>query len=65
MHQVRLENKVVKHYANNSLGKQCFMYLIELYISKLGLFYCKPETNVMAGKSWYYDMLVGHNPLRS
>ena len=72
MHQVHLQNKVVKHHANNSLGNQCFVYLMELYISKLDersvekdLFYCKPAKTVMPGKPRYYDMPVGHNLLKT
>ena len=48
-HQVHLDNKEVVHYANASLGNRCFVYMVELYMSKLSekvikkdLFYCKP-----------------------
>ena len=34
-HQVYLDNKIVSHYANPSLGERCFVYIIELYMSKL------------------------------
>ena len=35
IHQVHLDNKVVTHYADSTLGKRCFVYLMELYVSKL------------------------------
>lgn len=56
-HQVHLANKQVVHYANSSLGERCFIYLVQLYMSKLPLkaiekdqFYCKPATCIADGK---------------
>ena len=70
-HQVHLANKQVVHYANSSLGERCFVYLVQLYMSKLPLkaiekdqFYCKPATCIADGKPWYYGVSVGHNQLR-
>ena len=34
-HQVHLDNKEVVHYANASLGNRFFVYMVELYMSKL------------------------------
>ena len=52
VHQVHLDNKVIRHYANSALGERCFVRLLELYVSKLpelakkrDIFYCKPKTN--------------------
>ena len=60
MHQVHMDNKVVVHYANSSLGERYFMYLLDLYISKLypkavkkDLFFCKPVKSILAGKPCY------------
>ena len=65
------KDKVVVHYANSSLGERCFMYLLDLYISKLSpkavekdLFFCKPVKSILAGKPWYHDTPVGHNTLK-
>ena len=51
VHQVHLNNKVVKQYANPGIGERCFVALFELYTSKLpkaaiekDMFYCKPKT---------------------
>ena len=71
MHQVHLENKVVSHYSNKELGDRCFVFLMDLYLSKLSkkavekdIFYCKPAKSPSLGKPWYYDMPVGHNTLQ-
>uniref|UniRef100_A0A1X7ULR8 ZMYM2-like/QRICH1 C-terminal domain-containing protein n=1 Tax=Amphimedon queenslandica TaxID=400682 RepID=A0A1X7ULR8_AMPQE len=70
IHQVHLENKIVSHYSKKELGEKCFVFLMELYLSKLSmkavekdLFYCKPAQSTSGGKPWYYDMPVGHNTL--
>ena len=71
IHHVHLDNKVVIHYASSSLGNRCFVYLMELYISKLppkavekDLFYCKPAKSAVDGKPWYHETAVGHNTLK-
>ena len=70
MHQVHITNKVVSHYANSSLGERCFVYLLDLYISKLSpqavernVFYCKPIKYAVARKPWYLNTPIGHNAL--
>ena len=74
MHQVHLDNKVVHHYANGSIGNRCLLLLVELYISKLPesafekeLFYCRPVPvkHMKDDKPWYYDTPVGHNILKT
>ena len=35
VHQVHLDNKIITHYADESLGDRCFVSLFELYRSKL------------------------------
>lgn len=72
LHHVHLTNKAVQHYANSSLGDRCFVYLVDLYMSKLpvkafekDIFYCKPAKNIPdVGKPWYFDTAVGHNTLK-
>ncbi|XP_011406856.1 PREDICTED: uncharacterized protein LOC105314397 [Amphimedon queenslandica] len=57
IHQVHLENKIVYHYAKKELGEKCFLFLMDLYLSKLSkkavekdLFYCKPAQSTSCGK---------------
>ena len=36
IHQVHLDNmSFITHYADSTLGERCFVYLMELYVSKL------------------------------
>ena len=71
VHQVHLDNKIVRHYADKSCGKRCIVYLTELYISKLSdvakskdLFYCKPKAKFnMDEQCWYHNTPIGHNLL--
>ena len=49
IHHLHL-HKVVTHFADSTLGERCFVYLMELYVSKLSdvakekdLFYFKPK----------------------
>ena len=71
VYQVHLDNKIVTYYADPSCGKKCFVYLMELYISKLSdkakekdLFYCKPKQKFNKEEStWFYDVPLGHNTL--
>ena len=72
-HQVHLNNKIVHHYADNSLGDRCFVHLFELYVSKLpaaakerDLFYCKPKVKFSNDdEEWYYNAPIGRNILAS
>lgn len=72
LHHVHLANKVVHHYANSSMGICCYVYLMDLYISKLpakakekDIFYCKPAKNIPNNdKPWYFETAVGHNTLK-
>ena len=71
VHQVHLENKMVTHYTDPSLGERCFVYIFERYVSLLledakqrNLFYCKPKAKfAQEDPSWYYNIPVGHNLL--
>ena len=71
VHQVHLDNKIVTHYADESLGDRCFVSLFELYRSKLpdaarerDIFYCKPKTRFFeSDEVWYCNSPVGHNIL--
>ena len=35
IHKVHLDDKVVTHYADSTLGERWLVYLMELYVSKL------------------------------
>ena len=71
VHQVHLDNKVVRHYADASREERCVVFLTELYCSKLSdaakakeLFYCKPKCRFKKDDDcWYFDTPVGHNIL--
>lgn len=71
VHQVHLDNKIVRHYSDSSLGERCIVYLTELYCSKVpesakakDLFYCKPKTKYTAADNcWYFDIPIGRNIL--
>ena len=71
VHQLHLQNKIVPHYENPSLGEKCFVRLMELYVSKLSavakekdIFYCKRKVTFKADdECWYYDCPIGHNLL--
>ena len=72
VHQVHLDNKVIRHYANSALGERCFVRLLELYVSKLpelakkrDIFYCKPKTNFRKDDIWFCNAPIGHNTLAS
>ena len=65
IHQVHLVNKIVIHYADKSLGNKCFVYLFELYISKIPDAAknkdLKPKLKFYADDEvWYYSSPVGH-----
>ena len=68
---MRLDNKLVHHYADASLEKRYVVYLTELYCSKLlnaakakNLFYFKPKSKFKKEEEcWYYDVPVGYNIL--
>ena len=70
LHQVHLDNKIVTHYADESLGERCFVKLFEQYILKIpdaakekDLFYCKPKKTPSEDGAWYYSTPIGHNLL--
>ena len=71
VHQVHLDNKIVRHYSDSSRGERCIVYLTELYRSRLpesakdkDLFYCKPKTKFTAEDDcWYFDIPIGRNTL--
>ena len=72
VHQVHLDNKVIRHYANSALGERCFVRLLELYVLKLpelakkrDIFYCKPKTNFRKDDIWFCNAPIGHNTLVS
>ena len=74
----RQPNKVVKHFANPSLGDRCLVRLLDLYISKRPKF--KPDSSdsdafylrPMVGdyscddseKQWFYARAIGDNTLK-
>ena len=70
------DNKVIKHYADCSLGEKCYYRLLKLYISKLppktledpkAVFYWKPIEKVPldANAAWFLIQPVGRNTLAS
>ena len=74
VHQVHLDNKIVTHYADESLGDRCIVSLFELYRSKVktsrcckrerDIFYCKPKTRFEeSDEVWYCNSPVRHNIL--
>lgn len=59
------DNKVIKHYADSSLGEKCYHRVLKLYFSKLppqtledpeGVFYLKPKEKVPldANAAWFF-----------
>ena len=68
-------NKVIKHFANPSLGNRCYVTLLKLYLSKLppkilndtsSVFYWKPkEVTPVADVPWFTLNVIGRNTLGS
>ena len=70
------DNKVIKHYADSSLGEKCYYRVLKLYTSKLppktqedpeAVFYWKPKEKVPldATAAWFLIQPVGRNTLAS
>lgn len=70
------DNKVIKHYADSSLGEKCYHRVLKLYFSKLppktlkdpeAVFYWKPKEKVPSGANaaWFLIQPVGCNTLAS
>ena len=55
IHQVHLNNKIVKHYANKSLGCRYFVHLTKLHISKL-----RPQVGGKGCKPVKVRLLLGN-----
>ena len=70
---LRRENKVVRQYESPSIGKQCHVYLLDLYISKIpddakkkDVFYFTPlSMPADPQKPWYSSVPIGWNKLDS
>ena len=68
-------NKVIKPFANPSLGNRCYVTLLKLYLSKLppkilndvsSFFYWKPkEVTPVADVPWFTLNVIGRNTLGS
>ena len=70
------DNKVVKHYADPTLGEKCYHLVLKLYFSKLPpnvlrdpdvVFYCKAKERVPfdSNACWFLFQPVGRNTLAS
>ena len=66
VHEVHLDNKVVTHYADKSLGDRCFVSFFQKYVSKLhhsakenDLFYCKTRSQKMRWNLGFVILLLG------
>lgn len=66
------KNKVIEHFANESLGEHCYVHLIRLYLEKLAPvvkanenadFYWKPKVNTPVNENvcWYTLQSCGKN----
>ena len=65
----RLKNKVVPVFQDESLGKQCHVYVLDLYLSKIpssaraqDVFYLRPKpVNMEDDNPWYSSQRIGRN----
>ena len=69
----KAKNKVVKQYADPSLGEQCCAYLLKTYLSKLpqsafekDVFYLRPKEQkpLSNDEAWFIQVPVGRNTLQ-